>query len=125
MPQQFYPAILYPSDQDGLFGVVVPGINVNVSASSEEAALQMAAAVLQDVIDDLASDDAGIPQPLKRADIEPNGGTIVLLPATMPGQSKRINITMDEDLIRRIDTVASNRSAFLASAARAQLAARG
>ena len=41
----------------------------------------------------------------------------------LPGKAVRINITMDEGLIASIDRVAKNRSAFLAGAARAALAA--
>lgn len=41
----------------------------------------------------------------------------------LPGKAVRINITMDEGLIASIDRVAKNRSAFLADAARAALAA--
>lgn len=39
----------------------------------------------------------------------------------LPGKSVRLNITMDEGLVARIDRVASNRSAFLAEAARERL----
>ncbi|MFL6761970.1 MAG: type II toxin-antitoxin system HicB family antitoxin [Sphingomicrobium sp.] len=39
----------------------------------------------------------------------------------LPGKTVRLNITMDEGLVARIDRVASNRSAFLAEAARERL----
>lgn len=42
--------------------------------------------------------------------------------ARLPGRSKRINVTLDEDLIHSIDSVANNRSAFLAQAAMEKLA---
>ncbi len=44
--------------------------------------------------------------------------------AELPGRILRLNITMDEGLVARIDRVAKNRSAFLAEAAREALARR-
>lgn len=41
-----------------------------------------------------------------------------------PGKTVRLNITMDEGLVSRIDRIAKNRSAFLAEAARDRLARR-
>lgn len=48
----------------------------------------------------------------------------LLVRAERPGKAKRINIMMDEGLIEAIDRIASNRSGFLADAARAAIAAR-
>ena len=42
----------------------------------------------------------------------------------LPGKAIRLNITMDEGLVAAIDRVASNRSNFLAEAARTALANR-
>lgn len=39
----------------------------------------------------------------------------------LPSKTKRINISMNEDLIDRIDRIAENRSAFLAAAAMEKL----
>jgi predicted RNase H-like HicB family nuclease len=39
----------------------------------------------------------------------------------LPGKTVRLNVTMDEGLVARIDRVARNRSAFLAEAARERL----
>jgi predicted RNase H-like HicB family nuclease len=47
-----------------------------------------------------------------------------LVRAEMPGRSVRLNITLDESLVAAIDQVATNRSGFLAEAARQALAAR-
>lgn len=123
MPQHFYPAILYPPDGDGLHGVLVPGINVNASGANQQEALADAAAILQEVIDDLASDGEAIPLPPGAGSVDPEDGVLVLLPASVPGVNKRINLMIPEDLLTRIDAVAPNRSAFLAAAARAKLAA--
>jgi metal-responsive CopG/Arc/MetJ family transcriptional regulator len=40
------------------------------------------------------------------------------------GKIKRVNVTLDEGLLSEIDAVTSNRSGFLAQAARAELARR-
>lgn len=39
----------------------------------------------------------------------------------LPGRTVRLNVTMDEGLVARIDRVARNRSAFLSEAARERL----
>jgi len=48
----------------------------------------------------------------------------ILVRAEAPGKSIRLNITLDEGLVSAIDRVASNRSGFLAEAARELLAHR-
>lgn len=54
------------------------------------------------------------------------GAVILLVDVELPGRSVRVNITMDEGVLRRIDRAAGlvgeTRSAFLASAAKARLA---
>lgn len=56
---------------------------------------------------------------------DPEAGEIarMLVKVELPGKAQRLNITLDEGLVAAIDQVASNRSAFLAAAARAALAA--
>lgn len=48
----------------------------------------------------------------------------ILVRAERPGRAVRVNVTLDEGLLAAIDRVASNRSGFLADAARVALAAR-
>jgi len=48
----------------------------------------------------------------------------LLVRAEKPGRTVRLNITLDEGLVASIDRVATNRSGFLADAARAALEAR-
>ncbi len=125
MPRIFYPAILYPADSNGLHGVVVPGIAVNASGPDSQSALAEAALVLQEVVDDLRADGLDAPAPQDAGELDADGGTIVLLPVILPGRTVRINVTMDEELIRRIDAIAPNRSGFLARAAQTMLAVSG
>ncbi len=49
----------------------------------------------------------------------------ILVRGERPGKAVRVQITLDEGLLARIDRAARNRSGFLAEAARAALAARG
>lgn len=48
----------------------------------------------------------------------------LLVRAEKPGKAVRVNITIDDGLLAAIDRVATNRSGFLADAARQALAAR-
>lgn len=123
MQSTFYPAILYPADASGLHGALVPGANVNASGASAEAALSDAAAILQEVIDDLTADGETPPAPADIAAMELEGGTLVMIPAILPTKTVRVNITLPDSLVQRIDAVAPNRSAFLAESALQRLRA--
>lgn len=115
MAQVFYPAILWPADEAGLFGVTIPSINVNGSGSTEQAALADAGVILQEVIDDFVADRAPVPEPAPISPLE--SGIWVMMPAQLPSPSVRVNITLPADLLARIDAVSANRSAFLAKCA--------
>ncbi len=54
---------------------------------------------------------------------EPDSAYGVTFP-DLPGRARRVNVTLDEALIEEIDSIATNRSRFLAEAARAELARR-
>ncbi len=68
------------------------------------------------------------PQPTSITDIpaDPEIDEVarILVRAEAPGRAIRINITIDEGLVAAIDKVASNRSRFLAEAARQALVRR-
>lgn len=59
-----------------------------------------------------------------RSDPDVNEAARILVRVERPGKSVRLNITLDEGLVAAIDRVATNRSGFLAEAARHELAAR-
>lgn len=123
MGKRFYPGVLYPPGEDGLSGVHIPGVEIVASGASPEEALTDAAEILQELIDQLADRGEEIEGPADPREVEVDGGQLVLLPAFLPVEKARFNVMMDANLVRRIDAVTSNRSAFLASAARRQLAA--
>ena len=109
-----YPAILWPADADGLFGVTVPDAHVNGSGASATEALADATLILQEVLDDLAAERQPVPSPSPIEAIDDAGGKLVLLPASLPVRSVRVNVTLPADLVARIDAASGNRSAFLA-----------
>jgi len=123
MPNIFYPAVMYPADKSGLYGVVIPGVNVNGTGKTMTDAFADAAEILQEVIDDLGGSDAPAPADMDAVTktIDANGGTLTFISAIIPGKTVRINVTLPEDLIKRIDAVAPNRSAFLAKSALEEL----
>jgi hypothetical protein len=67
-----------------------------------------------------------IPKPSGNVPIDPevDDHCRFLARVELPGKAVRLNITMDEGLVAAIDKVASNRSSFLADAAREALAKR-
>lgn len=109
MSAVFYPAIIIKDDD--AYTVVFPDIpgcysdgeTVNEAAVNAEAALSLHLE---------AAHEGGI----TIADPSQVDG-----PAREAGKIVRIQVTMDEGLLGRIDRVASNRSAFLAEASRAKL----
>ena len=58
-----------------------------------------------------------------------DGAAIVLLECDLPGKTVRVNITLDEGMLRRIDRAAAaigeSRSGYLVAAAKRRLAAAG
>jgi hypothetical protein len=71
---------------------------------------------------------ATLPGPSGLDAIEPTPGrqemARILVRGQRPAKSVRVQITMDEDLLAQISRVTTNRSGFLAEAARTVLAAR-
>ncbi len=121
-----YIALLHKNGRKG-YGVIFPDFPGCVSAGgSVEDALREAAEALALHVDGMREDGAKIPKPrtveairnaaedwvdMKDAIV----ATVALLPAQ--GKSLRVQVTMDERLLARIDAVSKNRSAFLSQAA--------
>ncbi len=121
MPRKYYPAVIYSDEARENFGVTFVDLPVNAGGASVESALLDAELVFQEVVDDLIAEGEKIPEPSNPAnipeDIREGSIAVSLVPVNLKGKSQRISVTLDEELIQRIDAVASNRSAFLAASA--------
>lgn len=76
----YFPAILYPVDDDGLHGCAVPDLLINASGSTAEAALHDAAEIMSELLSDMARDGEPFPEPTQIDVMDLDGGTLVLLP---------------------------------------------
>jgi predicted RNase H-like HicB family nuclease len=135
MPTCHYPALLEPDGKGG-YGVVFPDAPGCVSAGGDaETAVRNAAMALAFHLEGMAEDGEPLPQPSAPdaalpdwlADVpEARHWVRVLVPTTVPGKARRINVTLEESLLARLDSAARSRrmsrSAFLAEAVRHALA---
>lgn len=132
-----YPAaIIGPTTTHQAHSVLFPDVPGCFSVGSDiQDAFGNAIDALEAHLGLLLEDGEDLPTPsqldharsLVEADTGDGDGPIiamVLVPAVVPGRSQRFNITMDENLVAQIDAVSSNRSAFLADAARRELRRR-
>jgi predicted RNase H-like HicB family nuclease len=115
-------------DKGSDFGVSFPDFPGCVTAGKTmQEAYDMAREALRGHIDTMAEYGDKLParpmtldearaHPLARGAL-----TFFVVEAHLPSHAKRINITMDEDLIAAIDRVSRNRSEFLSEAARERL----
>ncbi len=129
--KRHYPAIVDTNKDRSIFGVTFPDLGGCTSGGETvEAAILNAADALAGHIALMAEDGDTIPEPTPVAEVDLNPGPdetivcVILVPANLPGRTRRINVTLDENLIDEIDAVASNRSGFLSQAARAELSRR-
>jgi len=130
MAEVFYPAILERSSQGyGLYFPDLPGC-VSAGETADEAARGGAEALalhLEGMIED--GEDLPPPSALDEISADPEGeeAARMLIAATLPSRAARINVTIDEGLLARIDRAAEEsgltRSGFLAQAARERLGA--
>jgi predicted RNase H-like HicB family nuclease len=121
-----YIALLHKNGSKG-YGVSFPDFPGCVSAGGTvEEALREAAEALALHVAGMREDNAKIPKPrtveaireTKQDWVDLNDALIATLPLLPPqGKSLRVQVTMDERLLARIDAVTKNRSAFLSQAA--------
>ncbi|MEO5336930.1 MAG: type II toxin-antitoxin system HicB family antitoxin [Magnetospirillum sp. WYHS-4] len=128
MSQIIYPAIIESGEEPG-FAVFFPDLPGCVSAGDTlEEAFSEAMEALALHLAGMAEDGAPLPDPTPLAEVRAEPGirvaAIVPVPAEAPGRTVRTNITIDANLLAQIDALATNRSAFLADAARRELARR-
>lgn len=133
MTVRYYPAVIAAAGNG--FGVVFPDFPgcVTLGATVAQAAREATEALALHV-EGMAEDKEPLPSPtsidapLPDWASESVGGTRVLVPVEVSARAARVNITLDEALLGRIDAAASEggftRSGFLAQAAREKLARR-
>jgi len=127
MVTRYFPAIVEGGAGPG-YGVFFPDLPGCTSAGDTiEHAARNAEQALQLHLNGILEDGELIPdqRPLDAIPPDPETHEVarILVRADLPGRSLRINISIDEGLLARIDAVAVNRSAFLADAARRVLEA--
>lgn len=106
------------------FGVFFPDVPGCVSADANPfEAMENGEHALAAHIELLAQGGEGIPEASSEVSVDDDieVASYFLAHVELPGKTLRLNITMDEGLVARIDRVARNRSAFLAEAARDRL----
>lgn len=103
-------------------GCASAGANVQEAALGAEEALNGHLAVMAQFGDPIPD-----PSPLDGIERDPDVDEVarILVRGERPGRSVRVQVSIDEGLLARIDRIAGNRSGFLADAARAKLAAMG
>ena len=106
------------------FGVFFPDVPGCVSAGDNLfEAMENGEQALAAHIELLAQEGEEIPEASSEVAVDEDieVASYFLAHVELPGRAVRLNITMDEGLVARIDRVARNRSAFLAEAARERL----
>jgi len=120
-------------EEGGRFGVSFPDFpGATTVAGNADAAVAKAAEVLAFHLEGLA-EDGSLPQPRTLEQLQGDahfradaaGAMIALIPYAPPSQIVRVNITIDESLLGRIDRAAESsgqtRSGWLTDAAKARL----
>lgn len=106
------------------YSVFFPDVPGCVSAGRTQAeAFANAEAALEGHLELLAQEGAPLPHPSDEVEVDNDIEEVCrfLARVELPGKAMRINITMPEGLVSRIDRVTKNRSGFLAEAARDRL----
>lgn len=120
-------------EEDGAFGISFPDFPGAISTGTTlDEALRKGEQALALHIEGMAEDGAEFPRLRTLAELRQEapaaleGALAVLVPAELPARSVRVNITLDERLLSRIDAAAraagENRSAYLAEAAKERMA---
>ena len=119
-----------------VWGVRIPDLDGCVGGgATPEAAISDAAMALRDVMAHKSSSSAPLPRPSSLSEVLASselleGESAVMIPLLLDaGRTVRANLTLDAGLLESIDAEAKLRgvthSAFVASAAREKIAARG
>ncbi|MDA0652555.1 MAG: type II toxin-antitoxin system HicB family antitoxin [Proteobacteria bacterium] len=130
---QYYPALIR-KDSDSDFGVEFPDLPGCVtSGTTIDETLRLAEEALRFHVDGMLEDSEPVPPPAPIESVLESGaaqGAAIYLVRLQPekGRSIRLNITLDEHLLEKIDIAAvqlgMSRSGFLSDAARTALVRR-
>ncbi len=118
---------LLRKDSGSDYGVDFPDFPGCITAGKTiDEARRMAGEALALHVEGMIKDRESIPEPSTleaiAADAQNKDAVIMLIDVpTRPSPSIRINVMLPEDIVKAIDRVSSNRSRFLAEAARAKL----
>lgn len=123
-----YPAIIERAETGfSVFFPDLPGC-ASAGANMQEAALG-AEEALSGHLAVMAQHGDAVPEPSSmdaiERDVDVEEVARILVRGERPGRAVRVQVSIDEGLLARIDRIAANRSRFLADAARAKLAAMG
>jgi len=77
----YYPAVVYPPDEQGIVGCAVPDLLINASGSSQDAALIDATAVMQELLANMARAGEAYPEPTPSDELDLDGGVLAILTA--------------------------------------------
>lgn len=111
-------------DEDSDYGVCFPDFPGCISAGKDMDELQwMAAEALQFHMEGMVED--GDPLPIRPMTLDAarnhefakDAVLFIAVEAPLPSKPVRVNVMLDQNLLKRIDRVAKNRSAFLSQAA--------
>ena len=128
MEKFFYPAIL-EKEPGSVYGVTFPDFPGCISAGdTAQVALVNAHEALAGHVALMVQNSDPLPRPTAVEDVTADPDVtmvaVTVVGVVIPGRTKRVNVTLDEALIDEIDSIANNRSRFLAEAAHAELARR-
>jgi len=123
--QKNYIAVIH-KDKNSDYGVIFPDFPTCITAGETlDEAQNMAQEALQFHIDGMIEDKEEIPSPsgLKKVKMKyKNPEAFLVIPVRIPSKFTRINITVDEKFLRKLDKYLENheesRSAFFVSAAK-------
>lgn len=124
-----YYIALIRKDENSAYGVEFPDFPGCISAGDPlQDTAQSARKALALHVEGLVEDGEFIPEPSQLEDIDSEGAVATLVPLSeTPGRVVRLNITMDETLLKAIDETSRregmSRSAYLAHGARLALRA--
>ena len=131
----YYIALIDRAQKSGVYGIVFPdfpgctsgGDSLEAIHASGTEALAAHVAVMRERGEAIPapSDFAGVVKIAEQGWLDLKGSVAALIPLLPPpARAVRVNITLDERLLERIDAAADNRSRFLAEAAEARLIAK-